>query len=77
MVMGADAQVRGVLDPGQDLVAVNRVKFDLREFLIRQFPLLGNDRIGHSDFSDIVQQSCEIDHFAFFFAFSRVTGYLL
>jgi hypothetical protein len=61
MIPGADAQVGGAADAGQDLVSDDRMLFDRGKFFVRQPPFLGNDRIRNADLADIMQKCSKIN----------------
>ena len=68
--MRPDAQIRGLLDGGQDLVAIDRVKLDLRKLLIGQLAILIDHGIRHANLTHIMEQPGKIHLFAFFCGFA-------
>ena len=74
MVVCPDAQIRRLLDAGEDLVAVDRVHFDLGKFFICQLAVLIDDRVRHADLTHVMQQRREIHLLAVFFALARLPG---
>ena len=74
VVVRPDAQVRGLLDSGEDLVPVNRVELDLGVLLVGQLAILVDDGVGDADLAYVVQQRREIHFLAILVRFARLPG---
>ena len=65
MIVGTDAQVGRLLYAGENLIAVNRMHFDLGKFLGGQLAFLVEDIILDADLAHVMEQGGKIDFFAF------------
>ena len=76
MVVCPDAQIRGLLDTGENPVAVNRVELDLVKLFVGQFAVLVDDRVRDTDLPYVVEQPRKVYLFAVLLGFARLPGNL-
>ena len=74
--MCPDAQIRRLLDAGEDLIAINRVELDLAELFVGQFAVLVDDRVRDTDLPYVVEQPRKVYLFAVLLGFARLPGNL-
>ena len=67
MVMRTDTEIRGLVNPGENLISVDGMFFDLGKLLIAQFPLFVENIFMDSDLSDVMEKRGIIYLSALFF----------